>query len=270
MNDEAAAEQLLKSAAPGQFEEVAQQLQTLLLRTGNQVPKNYEGLKQEWQLSQGVGVHKTDASIRNPLAPTVREKLVKYQKKAYGGGGHRFSTTGGRKVSARVWLLPGEETPSDFRVLSYATKIDPNNLQTGHWKSTWTIHTIGPREVELEGTIEIHTYTYEDGNTQLEFEKDFGPVLVEPLVAASPEDDDEDNEEERKPSLADGILNQIIHWEHSMLGLMRGLNEISGDKLKKIRRVLPITKTKMNWEIEAQRSVQHLKKTAQLRDYDDE
>jgi hypothetical protein len=125
-----------------------------------------------------------------------------------------------------------------------AEKLDLANLQTGQWKSTWTI---GEKNgTGLSGTVELHTYAFEDGNTQLQLSKSFEQ-------ASLPIDD---------PTK---IISQIIDWEHDVVSLLRGLEELTPDSLKKIRRVLPITKTKMNWEVEAQRGVQYLKKTAKER-----
>lgn len=239
-----AAAQIAKSSAPGQLDDVFQQLTKLGASVGNA-----EELSQQAQLQQGIGAH--DASVTNPLAHEVREKLLKYQQRAYGGGGRRSSMTA-KKIDARVWVLPGSG-PSQFQVVSYAEKLDPNNLQTGYWKSTWTITNTSGAEAEIKGTVELHTYSYEDGNTQLQLAKTFEGDIVEEMEMEG---------EEEEASLAFGILFKIIEWEHEVLSILKGLHELSTDSLKSIRRVLPITKTKMNWEVEAQRGVKHLKKTA--------
>lgn len=243
-----AATQLLQSAAPGHFDEVAQNLGKLGAKFSN-----LDALKLEHQLSMGIGANKASASVSNPIAQELKEKLLAYQQKAFGASAS-VPTRGiaAKKVNARVWLLPGPSS-SVFQICSYAEKMDTQNLQTGFWKSTWTITNTTGVEAQVKGTIEIHTYAYEDGNTQLQLSKTFDGQLVEPHVPEGVEED---------PTLANGILYQIVEWEHEVLSLLMGLHELSGNCLRKIRRVLPITKTRMNWEVEAQRGVKHLKKTA--------
>lgn len=237
-----AAAQILHSAAPGQFDDIVQQLGRMGASFGN-----LDTLKHEWQLSQGIGAN---ASVSNPLAADLKEKLLRYQQKAFSGAGGRGSIV--KKANARVWVLPGD-SPSQFQVVSFAEKIDGNNLQTGYWKSTWTITSTSGAEAEVKGTVELHTYSFEEGNTQMQLVHSFDGEIVEEM---------ENEMVEEEPSLANGVLFKIIQWEHEVLSILKGLHDLSGDSLKKIRRVLPITKTKMNWEVEAQRGVRHLKQTA--------
>jgi len=239
---DAAAAQVLHSAAPGQFDDIVQQLGKMGAQFGN-----LDTLKHELQLSQGIGAN---ASISNPLATELRDKLLNYQQKAFSGAGGRGSIV--KKVNARVWLLPGE-SPSQFQIVSFAEKLDLTNLQTGYWKSTWTITSTSGAKAEVKGTMELHTYTFEDGNTQMQLSHSFDGDIVKEM---------ENERAEQPPSLANGVLFKIIEWEHEVLSILKGLHDLSADSLKKIRRVLPITKTKMNWEVEAQRGVKHLKQTA--------
>jgi hypothetical protein len=66
-----------------------------------------------------------------------------------------------------------------------------------------------------------------------------------------------------EPTLLQGIMKQIMTWEMDVLNLLKTMNEGgTGDHLRAIRRVLPITKTKMKWDVVAQRSVKTLITTA--------
>lgn len=244
---DAAAAQILGSAAPGQFDDIVEQLGKMGAQFGN-----LETLKHENQLSQGIGANNAASSITNPLATELREKLLNYQQKAFSGAGGRGSGSATKKVNARVWLTPGTSA-SEFQIFSFAERIDTNNLQTGYWKSTWTITSTSGAEAEVKGTVELHTYSFEDGNTQLQLSKSFEGEIVKEM---------ENETAEEESSLVNGVLYKIIEWEHSVLSVLKGLHDLSADRLKKIRRVLPITKTKMNWEVEAQRGVRHLKQTA--------
>lgn len=231
---DAATAQILRSSAPGQFDAIVAQLGQLV---GCNI--DVSSLKQEWQISQGIGASKA-SDVANPLATELKDKLLQYHQKAFSGAGGRGGLT--KKVTARVWVLPGSSN-SQFQLCSYAEKMDGQNMQAGHWKSTWKITNTSGTEVQVEGTIEVHTHSYEEGNTQLQLSKSFAGKTV------------------KGPTLSHGVLSWIVECEHQVLGILKGLHDLSADSLKQIRRVLPITKTKMNWEVEAQRGVKHLKKT---------
>ena len=237
--------QLLSSAAPGQFDDIVAQIGRLGV-----TPGNINDLKHEHQLAQGIGANA--ASISNPLAAELKEKLQGYHQRAFSGASGRGVAT--KKVNVRVWLLPGESS-SHFQICSFAEKLDLQNMQTGYWKSTWTVtNNGGNTQADLQGKIEIHTYSYEDGNTQLKTCQSFGTETIQ----SKPDSGDEG-------TLSHGIVSKIAEWERHVLGILKGVHDLSADSLKQIRRVLPITKTKMNWEVEAQRGVTFLKQTAAKR-----
>lgn len=240
---DAAATQILRSVAPGQFDDVVAQLGRLGATYGN-----LDSLKLEHQHFQGIGVNDTSTSTSTSgLAIELKEKLLKYHQRAFSGASGRSSGT--KKVTVRVWLLPGASA-SQFQICSFAEKVDMQNMQTAYWKSSWTVTIISDTKAELSGSIEVHTYSYEDGNTQLQLSKPFAAESINETKG------DQDS------SLTNGLVFKIAEWEHQVLGILKGLHELTADSLKSIRRVLPITKTKMNWEVEAQRGVNFLKQTA--------
>ena len=242
---DAAVTQLLNSAAPGQFDDIVAQIGRLGI-----TPSNLDVLKHDHQLAQGQGIGANNASISNPLAAELKEKLQNYHQRAFSGAGGRGIAT--KKVNVRVWLLAGESS-SQFQICSFAEKLDLQNMQTAIWKSTWTING-NDTQADLQGKIEIHTYSYEDGNTQVKTSQSFGVETIQSKPGSGEEG-----------SLSHGIVSKIAEWERHVLGILKGVHELTADSLKQIRRVLPITKTKMNWEVEAQRGVAFLKQTATKR-----
>ena len=58
-------------------------------------------------------------------------------------------------------------------------------------------------------------------------------------------------------SLVDDIMDQIQKWdEENVISPLRNVyNDMSSDILKKMRRVMPVTRTKFNWNIEGHRFV---------------
>jgi len=235
-----AVSQILQSSAPGQWDDVAIQLGKL----GGTVDPS---LKQANLRSRGIGIP-TSSSTGHPLTSILKEKYTQHVQTAFLG-----IVRGGvsKEITTRVWIQdPPSSNTSILELCSYAEKLDLQNLQTGQWKSTWRVSDTN----ELSGTVEVHSYAFEDGNTQFQWTKTFEPIII------SLEGGGEEEENDAKK-----IVSQFIRWEHEILSILRGLQEVTPESLKKIRRVLPITKMKMNWEVEAQRGVQHLKRTTKER-----
>ena len=234
-----AAKTLLRSTAPGQFDIVAENIQKL----GRQSLTDDSWLEEasaELNTFRCIGMD--NDSISHPLAGSLQEKLKAYQEKT-------FSSAKG--LSTKVVLQEGES--GSLLVHTYAEKLDLPNHYTGFWKATWTITGVSTDEATISGEAQLHTCSYEDGNNQLTLSKPFQPTKV---GKSSPKDSP------NELSLAQGVVDQILKWEHEVLDIFGLMHETSSDHLRKIRRVLPITKTKMKWDVVAQRSVQMLKKTA--------
>jgi len=217
-----AAKAIVGAAAPGQFDAVAENLQKLGA-SGSWLTEAQMEL-QEFQLKN------IQNNFDHPMAKELHEKMEAYQKENFGKPG----------VSARVVVTNGS-SGSELIVLSYAERIETTNLHAGNWKATWTIDSSGS-SAEISGKVLVQSYAHEEGNVQLKIDKEFQAVMV---------------------SGVDGVVQQITQWETIILGILASMNEdISSDHLRSIRRVLPITKTKMNWDAVAHRSVKTLKQTA--------
>jgi len=220
-----AAKAILNASAPGQFDSVAQHLQTLGC-SGNFVG---EAQKDLWDFECKT----MQNSLDHPMAKALHESMKDYQTK-------NFSKP---NIVAKVFVT--SEGSDSLKVHSYAERIDTVNQHSGCWKATWSINSSGSGSAEVSGKVIVHSYAYEEGNVQLKINKEFPatPVSGSDLPAA--------------------IVQQITSWETIILGILASMNdEVSSDHLRSIRRVLPITKTKMNWDAIAHRSVKTLKQTA--------
>ncbi|CAJ1963019.1 unnamed protein product [Cylindrotheca closterium] len=228
-----AAKTLLRSAAPGQFDVVAEHIHKLARPEG---PWLDEATAEQTALTcsnleSNAGGH--------PLAAGLEKILKEYQEKT-------FSSKG---IAAKFVLQSSDG--SDLQIHTYAEKLDLPNFYTGYWKATWILSS----DNALSGETKIHTCSYEDGNNHLTMAKTFDPT---PVTEEAPKDLPEEEAEDALTSLEQGILNQIIKWEHDVLDSLSTMHEEAPGSLKKIRRVLPITKTKMKWDVVAQRSVKTL------------
>jgi capping protein alpha len=223
-----AAKALLRTAAPGQFDAVAENVQKLGQLSGGSWLTEAQLELKKFQCTEGLS-----NNSNHPLAAELREKMEDYQKENF---------LGKPGVTARVVLTSG--VGDGLVVHTYAEKIDPSNKHSGNWKATWTID---KAFTEMSGHVVVHSYAYEEGNAQLKIDKEFPAVLVQ----------------QESSSKAGGVVQQIMTWETIILGILTSMNDdVTSDHLRSIRRVLPITKTKMNWDAVAHRSVKTLKKSA--------
>jgi len=233
---EKAAKAVLIAAAPGQFDTVAEHVQKFgQLSNSNWLAQARSELK-EFQNGGNTSDH--------PIANELHAKVEEYQKENF------LSKQG---VTARLALGNGENDKNQIIVHTYAEKIDISNQHAGNWKAKWTIDSVESSSAEVSGHVVVHSYVHEEGNVQLKINKEFPPVMVGESSLIEGE----------AASLASGIVEQIMKWETIILGILASMNDdVSSDHLRSIRRVLPITKTKMNWDAVAHRSVKTLKKTA--------
>mmetsp|Transcript_29297 Transcript_29297/g.79298 ORF Transcript_29297/g.79298 Transcript_29297/m.79298 type:complete len:246 (+) Transcript_29297:409-1146(+) len=232
---DAAAKSIVQAAAPGQLDAVADNLEKLAGSGGWKAET-----KKEAKEFQCVDLHVD--GLDHPLAKPLHEKIEQYQKDNY---------LGKPGVTARVAMTKDDH--NQLVVHTYAEKIDVPNQYAANWKATWTIDSVELGVGDIYGRVVVHSCAHENGNVQLKINKEFPSVTVGKTAL---KDGDE-------PSLVDGLVEQITKWETIILGILESMNDsISSDHLKSIRRVLPITKTKMNWNVVAHQSVNTLKKSA--------
>lgn len=112
------------------------------------------------------------------------------------------------------------------------------NYWAGAWTSTWTVD-----GGVLTGTIKVRAHYFEDGNVQLQVAKDVDAATVG-----------------GGDGMAVTVVEAVTAAEQAMQqGLEEAYSNMSQEILKAIRRVMPISGTKMTWNLAAH------KMTAQLR-----
>merc|ERR1712166_1666092 len=100
-------------------------------------------------------------------------------------------------------MTTDKNNSSQLLVHTYAEKIDTPNQYSGCWTATWTIDKVELGVGEISGHVVVHSYAHEDGNVQLTISKEFPRVLVGKVSL----------KEDEEPSLADGMVQQIMKWE---------------------------------------------------------
>ena len=116
-------------------------------------------------------------------------------------------------------------------VLVSAHNLNLKSFWSGEWLSTWEMD-INPKDIK--GTLRANTYYYEEGNIQFNLDTKFDGKA----------EGGDDN------AVATSLVEFIKKSENSVqLELEKVYDELSENYIKPLRRKLPITGTKMNWNI---------------------
>jgi len=119
------------------------------------------------------------------------------------------------------------------------------NFWSGKWSSTWNI-TFSGRDATVDGDIKVHAHYFEDGNVQLQTSKQISPVSL----SFSSETD-----------LAAKVVALIQSSESNVqAGLEDMYANMAEETFKAMRRVMPVKRTKMDWNINAVRMNKQVRK----------
>ncbi|KAI2497885.1 hypothetical protein MHU86_16623 [Fragilaria crotonensis] len=216
-------ESLLSSAPPGQLDNLIDEISTLTTISPDLVDK----MKANAKVSSEI-------SLQHPLAPALEQELKLYQKEYYSQADFTFSIT------------------DDLNVSTYSERIDIKNCYAGSWRGDWKITIVNEptTSATLQGTIRIRVYCHEDCNVQLETIKVYDdPIVV--VVSAGGDDD-------KYSTLAKSIRSKIATLESDVSAELDEMYTSMDDKLKALRRVLPVMRTRLEWNVLAHRMVKKL------------
>ena len=159
---------------------------------------------------------KTD--IQNDLRDVIEQKVKEYLEKCY-------------KMEVTRYNVYFNEGDNKIVVLISVHNLNLKSFWSGEWLSTWELD-IGGKGVK--GTLKANTYYYEEGNIQFNLDTKFDGNA-----------DGADN-----ASIADSLVDFIKTSENSVqLELEKVYDELSENYIKPLRRKLPVTGTKMNWNL---------------------
>lgn len=200
----------------------------------------------------------SDPKDYTPLMTAVKSKLSDYYDKKYSSK-QTFRFTVQKKEDSST-----AERPPDGAMIvrSYIEHLEVSNQRTASWATVWSIHPDKETEAEIFGTAQIHLHYYENGtNVQLRARK-FFPVdkaataveQVNSIVAQM-----EARTMSYEDKVAKAVVKQITKHENELYDHVKELcDEMIDGHLKKMRRVLPITKTRFKWDAAAQKQVKLL------------
>jgi capping protein (actin filament) muscle Z-line, alpha len=151
----------------------------------------------------------------------LQEKSDEYLKK-------RYVTT---EAATGVFAL--SKTVLILRIIGEKTNL--RNMWSGKWSSEWTITMRGTGQVSLAGSIRIHAHYFEDGNVQVNTTKN----IPSSDVSYTSETD-----------LAINVMKIVSECEAALHnGLVDMYFNLNEHTFKAMRRLLPVTRTKMDWNM---------------------
>eukprot|EP00545_Synedropsis_sp_CCMP1620_P007742 CAMPEP_0119030014 /NCGR_PEP_ID=MMETSP1176-20130426/40816_1 /TAXON_ID=265551 /ORGANISM="Synedropsis recta cf, Strain CCMP1620" /LENGTH=225 /DNA_ID=CAMNT_0006986377 /DNA_START=12 /DNA_END=689 /DNA_ORIENTATION=+ len=217
-------ESLLSSAPPGQLDGLVDNISTLSPVPADLVDK----IKANSTVSSEI--------CNQELAQSLKQEWTAYQKEYYCNNNvdYTFSITG--------------DQPKSLVLSTLAQRIDVKNCHAGSWRGAWTIAMSDDGSAAtLQGSIHIHIYCHEDCNVQLESKKEYNDLNVV---------------QGKGGNLAKSIKNKIATVEANVAAELEEMYDSMDDKLKALRRILPIMRKRLDWNVLSHRMVKKLEETA--------
>eukprot|EP00563_Minutocellus_polymorphus_P005730 CAMPEP_0181045374 /NCGR_PEP_ID=MMETSP1070-20121207/13772_1 /TAXON_ID=265543 /ORGANISM="Minutocellus polymorphus, Strain NH13" /LENGTH=265 /DNA_ID=CAMNT_0023123895 /DNA_START=34 /DNA_END=831 /DNA_ORIENTATION=- len=248
----AIARRILLSSPPGEFDLILADLRKVLpagAAANEQFiaeTRRLYGEQTGSRLSTGAGA---DSGERNVAGG---EKCAKLRSKmdSYMTSNYCAPPSSGYAVSPAV----GASANADSLTLEvYAEKVSVSNCHTGSWHATYTIQVLSSTSATIGGTVRLRSHEYEDmANVQLSSTH----TLDQVTVSAG---------QEAGQDWADAVLSQIQIWERDdVQGYLANLYDgerMNDGMLRSMRRVLPVTRTRMDWNMGGHRLVKTLNDT---------
>jgi len=169
----------------------------------------YDHIRQQVTGSRQLAAGDFDSSLEN-LRSAFDDAAQNYAAEYYPHGAYSVYSTGGKITIAIA-----------------ATRFQPANFVNGRWRSIWTWSQNG----ELQGNIKITVHYYEDGNVQL------NSIFTKTLKTVGSGN-----------KAVDEAIKAIGKAEADFQSqLEASYVSMSDNTFKALRRVLPITRTKIPW-----------------------
>lgn len=222
----AIARDLLLSSPPGQFEVILQDLFQLITpplpnEWIDKVRTEFHSLTGREALSELA----TSATMDDdPLG--LQEGMKRHIEKYYSARGVKSN-----------YVIDTSSDNAKYSILLYAERIQLEKFHAGSWTARYTITENEKNVVCIKGKAVLRAHSLEHGNVQVKTTVDFPSTEI-------PKDD---------------IFQKNQNWEESLMNSLGDTyDEISTDALKRFRRVMPVTRTRFDWNLLGHRGIRQL------------
>lgn len=254
------ARHLLLSSPPGQWDSILSNVQTILGKKGQLTVGQIKEIHAAYQERSGCGILLEKESAAAAAGSTPHVMALKQELEGY-----TQTNNFGPKAQVAFSLRPADpaavKNQFNWIIHLYAQRIDLPNHVAGSWYSTHEVQFTSPKEASITSQItHVWAHAMEDSNIQFELKHKKGDGSGEttaPKTTATVTGS-------TAAVLAKSIVAQIHTWEvdQCLETRMARLYENCPDMLKELRRIMPITRTRMNWSLATHQVAQQMKATA--------
>jgi len=241
------AKHLLLSSPPGQFDLILEDLRNVIISPSSLLTAEWaRNVRNEYmERNNYLPKDATQTDSSNRFCNMLKDAILH-------SNGDISSASTSTTITSACSVTCSDLNDREFAIVG--SRENNNNLKNCY-SGSWTGRYRAIRSTDdgckctLDGTAHIKAHVFEHGNIQIESKYDFAPKLIH---AQSSTDDE--------ASLCQCIANQIREWEEEILHSLREMYSKTGDSmLKSMRRVMPVTRTRMEWSLQPHRMVQNLK-----------
>ena len=231
------ARSILLASPPGQFDLILEDIKSIAPKLLSE-DSDLSALRAEWAATTGHAILETSTAndeSSDGCMNALRKAMDDYVNL-------KFSSLGVRAAHQVKQEGEGDET---ITILIYAERIDLHNHNVGSWKSCYAVNTSSGH---LSGSVSINAHTFENGgNVQLHSSMSLDETNSDCIQT--------NDTAEKRLIWAKSVMKQIQAWEDTevMEKLTNMYERMNNEYLKSLRRVMPITRTKMDWNVMAHR-----------------
>mmetsp|Transcript_6863 Transcript_6863/g.8894 ORF Transcript_6863/g.8894 Transcript_6863/m.8894 type:complete len:239 (+) Transcript_6863:111-827(+) len=168
------------------------------------------------------------------LADALSGEVQKYLEKQYGGD-HK-------PTKYRYVVLNGDKAGA-LKLFTYAELLEPHKSQSGYWASEFTFD----GSSKWQGSLLMHVHYYEGSENNVQYRA----TRTVPATTF-----------QGTPMDAKGMVGNMRKAVNALHSHLIDISDTAVQaSMKKVRRILPITKTRMKWDDAAQNAVKVLKKS---------
>ncbi len=242
------AKEFLLTSPPGQFQKTLTDLNSIL-NCDNSIPSvlsrefvnEVESIYNDRTgrtsiLKQSKGICDDDEVDGDEFGKSLKESFQKYVDSHYKGKG----------VESNYCIHKQRNHDVLYEIFVYAERIKLKQFHAGSWFAKYSIvRDASKNAFSISGEVVIHAHSFENGNVHVKS----NVTLPSKSISHSSTE----------------VIATIQKWdeEHVLRPLKRVYDDLSSNLLKTMRRVMPVTRTKFDWNFNGHTFVRAMEKNMQ-------